>query len=301
MRARSLILKLSTMALILFVFISCSELTEADGLDAHPAIWKLDNGSAQVYLIGSIHLLPPELKWYGGKIKKILDIADEVVFEVHMTSETQEQARAITVQNGMLRNGDKLSNYITKDEYDFLKKITPELGISIETITNFQPWFASIALSVSAVINEGWDPEAGVDRYIQKIATQRQLKITDLETIEVQMEALYNHPLDVQANMLKDTISELEDIQKLTLEMINVWSSGNEIRLVDIFLEPMREQSELYAKIITSRNKNWVPRLEEFFKKKQVTIVIVGTAHLIGDGGVVELLRQKGYDINRVQ
>ena len=62
MRARGLILKLSTMALILFVFISCSELTEADGLDAHPAIWKLDNGSAQVYLIGSIHLLPPELK-----------------------------------------------------------------------------------------------------------------------------------------------------------------------------------------------------------------------------------------------
>ena len=104
-----------------------------------------------------------------------------------------------------------------------------------------------------------------------------------------------------RANMLKDTISELEDIQKLTLEMIDVWSSGNEIRLVDIFLEPMREQSELYAKIITSRNKNWVPRLEEFFKKKQVTIVIVGTAHLIGDGGVVELLRQKGYDINRVQ
>ena len=113
MRARSLILKLSTMALILFVFISCSELTEADDLDAHPAIWKLDNGSAQVYLIGSIHLLPPELKWYGGKIKKILDIADEVVFEVHMTSETQDQARAITVQNGMLKNGDKLSNYIT--------------------------------------------------------------------------------------------------------------------------------------------------------------------------------------------
>jgi len=289
------------MALILFFIISYSEPIEADGLDAHPAIWKLDNGNAQVYLIGSIHLLPPELKWYGGKIKKMLDIAEEVVFEVNMTSERQAQARAITIQNGMLRNGDKLSNYITEDEYVFLQKVIPKLGISLKVITNFQPWFASIALSVGAIINEGWDPEAGVDRYIQKIATQRRLKISDLETIEVQMEALYNHPLDVQANMLKDTINELKDIRKLTLEMIDVWASGNESRLVDTFLEPMQEQAELYAKIITNRNKSWIPLLEDFAKKNQVTIIVVGTAHLIGDGGVVELLRQKGYDIKREQ
>ncbi len=301
MRARRFILKVSSMALILFFIISYSEPIEADGLDAHPAIWKLDNGNAQVYLIGSIHLLPPELKWYGGKIKKMLDIAEEVVFEVNMTSERQAQARAITIQNGMLRNGDKLSNYITEDEYVFLQKVIPKLGISLKVITNFQPWFASIALSVGAVINEGWDPEAGVDRYIQKIATQRRLKISDLETIEVQMEALYNHPLDVQANMLKDTINELKDIRKLTLEMIDVWASGNESRLVDTFLEPMQEQAELYAKIITNRNKSWIPLLEDFAKKNQVTIIVVGTAHLIGDGGVVELLRQKGYDIKREQ
>jgi len=301
MRARRFILKVSSMALILFFIISYSEPIEADGLDAHPAIWKLDNGNAQVYLIGSIHLLPPELKWYGGKIKKMLDIAEEVVFEVNMTSERQAQARAITIQNGMLRNGDKLSNYITEDEYVFLQKVIPKLGISLKVITNFQPWFASIALSVGAVINEGWDPEAGVDRYIQRIATQRRLKISDLETIEVQMEALYNHPLDVQANMLKDTINELKDIRKLTLEMIDVWASGNESRLVDTFLEPMQEQAELYAKIITNRNKSWIPLLEDFAKKNQVTIIVVGTAHLIGDGGVVELLRQKGYDIKREQ
>ena len=301
MRARRFILKVSSMALILFFIISYSEPIEADGLDAHPAIWKLDNGNAQVYLIGSIHLLPPELKWYGGKIKKMLDIAEEVVFEVNMTSERQAQARAITIQNGMLRNGDKLSNYITENEYVFLQKVIPKLGISLKVITNFQPWFASIALSVGAIINEGWDPEAGVDRYIQKIATQRRLKISDLETIEVQMEALYNHPLDVQANMLKDTINELKDIRKLTLEMIDVWASGNESRLVDTFLEPMQEQAELYAKIITNRNKSWIPLLEDFAKKNQVTIIVVGTAHLIGDGGVVELLRQKGYDIKREQ
>ena len=115
------------------------------------------------------------------------------------------------------------------------------------------------------------------------------------------MEALYNHPLDVQANMLKDTINELKDIRKLTLEMIDVWASGNESRLVDTFLEPMQEQAELYAKIITNRNKSWIPLLEDFAKKNQVTIIVVGTAHLIGDGGVVELLRQKGYDIKREQ
>lgn len=301
MYARKLILKAVPILLIFFVIVSCSEQPEPDGLDAHPAIWKLDNADAQVYLVGSIHLLPPELKWYGGQIEKLVDSAEEVVFEVHMTPQTQAQAQAITLQNGMLSGGDKLSNYVSEEEYAFLQELAPKLGMPAEAIANFQPWFASIALSVSAIIQEGWDPEAGVDKHILTIASERQLKISGLETIEAQMETLYNHPLDAQANMLKDTISELKNIRSITLEMVDVWASGDEDRLVDTFLVPMQEQPELYAKIITGRNQNWIPVLENLASKKQTTLVVVGTAHLVGEGGVVELLQEKGYDVKRIQ
>jgi|TARA_R110002096_G_scaffold257381_1_gene450726 uncharacterized protein len=301
MYARKLLLKLVPVLLIFFVIASCSEQPEPDGLDAHPAIWKLGNGDAQVYLLGSIHLLPPDMKWYGGQIEKLVDDAQEVVFEVHMTAQTQAQAQAITMQNGMLSGGDVLSNYVSEEEYAFLQELAPKLGIPAEAIANFKPWFASIALSVSAIIQEGWDPDAGVDKHILEIATERQLKISGLETIEAQMETLYNHPLDAQANMLKDTISELKDIRNITLEMVDVWASGDEDRLVDTFLVPMQEQPELYAKIITGRNQNWILALENLASKKQTTLVVVGTAHLVGEGGVVDLLREKGYDVERIQ
>jgi len=201
----------------------------------------------------------------------------------------------------MLSDGDKLSNYVSEEDYAFLQEQAPQLGIPAEVIANFQPWFAAIALSVSAVIQEGWDPDAGVDKHIQEIATERRLVISGLETIEAQMETLYNHPLTTQANMLKDTIYELKDIRNITLEMVDVWGSGDEDQLVDTFLVPMQELPGIYSKIITGRNLNWIPVIENLASKKQTTLVVVGTAHLIGEGGVVELLKEKGYDVERIQ
>lgn len=301
MYARKLILKVVPILILIFVTVACTEQPEPDGLDAHPAIWKLDNGEAQLYLVGSIHLLPPELKWYGGQIEKLVNEAQEVVFEVHMTDQTQAKAQAITLQNGMLSGGDQLNNYVSEDDYAFLQESALKLGIPPEAIGNFQPWFASIALSVSSIIQEGWDPEAGVDKLIQGIATERKIKISGLETIETQMKALYDHSLEEQAAMLSDTLEELKDIRNITLEMVDVWGSGDEDRLIETFLVPMQEQPEIYEKILTERNQNWIPVLEDLAMKKQKTLVVVGTAHLVGKGGVVELLLERGYDVERVQ
>ncbi|MBT5074899.1 MAG: TraB/GumN family protein [Kordiimonadaceae bacterium] len=290
----------SFLLLVLFI-IPVNSFAQGDGLNAHPALWKVEQGSSQIYFLGSIHLLPGDVKWYGDSIEEILETADEVVFEVDMTPEKEAHAQRLTLANGLLAGGDLLSNYLTEEEYSYLIEQAIIAGIPSAAIANFKPWFASIALSVSAIIREGWDPNSGVDKHIQKVARENNIKISALETLEEQLATLYDHPLDVQATMLKDTLEQLKDIRSITMEMVGSWTSGDEDKMREIFIEPMKEQPELFAKLVVKRNNNWLPVIEELIEKNQTTFVVAGAAHFIGDEGVINLLRQKGYDVVRVQ
>lgn len=286
---------------LLFICVMCIPAHAQEELNAAPAIWLVEREDAKLYMLGSVHLLPENIKWYGGKIEEILESAKEVVFEVHLTPDKEVRTAQIVRENGLLENGDVLSNHLDNEEYNYLINTAQTFGIPGPAISSFKPWYASILLSVSAIIQQGWDPESGVDKFIESIAAENNKKISELETVEFQMSTLYDHPLDVQAAMLKDTLEQLQDIKNITLEMVDAWASGDQDRMNVAFLEPMKQQEEIYAKLVVQRNKNWVPVLEHLINKDQVTVVVAGVAHFIGGDGVIAMLEDRGYNVKRVQ
>ena len=286
--------------LILLVFNPVS-LKAQEELNAIPALWLIEKENSKTYFLGSIHLLPQETKWYGGLIEEVMAKADEVVFEVNMTPEKEAQAQRITLENGILAGDDLLSNHLTQEEYSFLLERASAYGIPPTSIVNFKPWFASLALSVSAIIKEGWDPSSGVDKFIQEMAIDRNIHISELETLEKQMETLWDHPIEIQAEMLKDTLDQLRDIKSVTLDMINSWANGDIDQMIETFLEPMKEQPEIFARLVIERNNNWIPVIEELINKNQTTLIVAGTAHFIGEDGVLKLLKDAGHNVERVQ
>jgi uncharacterized protein len=46
---------------------------------------------------------------------------------------------------------------------------------------------------------------------------------------------------------------------------------------------------------VTARNERWLPQLEQMLKGNENTLVVVGSLHLVGDGGLLEMLRKDGY------
>lgn len=295
------LLKIPFIILLIIIPMSFVATAAEEDLNAKPAIWSIEQDQSKVYFLGSVHLLPDDVQWYGGTLKEIVEEADEVVFEVHMTPEKQRQAQQLTLQNGMLAPGDSLSNYLSKDEMDFINEQALASGIPPASIINFKPWFASVALSVSAIIREGWNPDSGVDKYIEKNIASRDIKISALEKLEEQMATLYDHPLETQAEMLRDTLDQLKDIEKVTLDMINSWTSGDEELMIEALIKPMKQQEDVYQKLLVQRNNNWIPVIEELLTKKQNTLVVAGAAHFVGEDGVIKLLSDKGYMIKRVQ
>ena len=79
------------------------------------------------------------------------------------------------------------------------------------------------------------------------------------------------------------------------LVVLSAWRHGDTARLATLLSKEYREFPALYRPLVTDRNQHWLPQIERFLKDDRNTLVVVGALHLVGDGGLLELLRQDGY------
>jgi uncharacterized protein YbaP (TraB family) len=47
------------------------------------------------------------------------------------------------------------------------------------------------------------------------------------------------------------------------------------------------------------RNLNWLPKIEEYLITPKTEFVMVGTAHLIGEEGIIAQLKKLGYKVEK--
>ncbi|PON10235.1 hypothetical protein C2W62_51155, partial [Candidatus Entotheonella serta] len=78
-------------------------LTLTGWVTAAPAFWKIDGPKGDVYLFGSIHLLPQGVNWRTPELDAALNAAEVVVFELDF-DEGQEPAamRQLIAKYGVL-------------------------------------------------------------------------------------------------------------------------------------------------------------------------------------------------------
>jgi uncharacterized protein YbaP (TraB family) len=64
-----------------------------------------------------------------------------------------------------------------------------------------------------------------------------------------------------------------------------------------------REYPDLYQSINVDRNHAWLPQVQAMLddEASDETMVVVGALHLLGDDGLVQLLRKKGYRVERLK
>jgi uncharacterized protein YbaP (TraB family) len=83
--------------------------------------------------------------------------------------------------------------------------------------------------------------------------------------------------------------------------LIASWKKGVFDELLPDMLLSKEKFPTGYHAMFTGRNNNWMPKIENYLADDKVTFVIVGLAHLHGPDGLLELLKNKGYEIKQVK
>jgi uncharacterized protein len=81
---------------------------------------------------------------------------------------------------------------------------------------------------------------------------------------------------------------------------VRAWQTGDAAGIDKFLNEATSEAPAIMQRMVTDRNRNWLPKIEGLLRGGKNAMVIVGAAHLVGKEGVVELLRQQGLKVTQL-
>ena len=264
---------------------------------AQPAIWTVRSRSATLVLFGSIHLLPPGLDWRPTALDQALATADELWFEVPITPVSEGEANSAALARGELPQGRRLSNLVTPDEAERLRRVAVALHCDPVAIDRMQPWMAEFTLSVAEDASGGADAFNGVEEQIQARAPPT-AKRRAFETAKQQIGFLAGAPRKDQIASLGWTLSQIDSDPASYRRVVDEWLAADVAGLERDALAPLNAVSPtLYDRLIVARNRAWAKALTARLRRPGSVVVVVGVGHMVGPDGLPALLRAKGFSV----
>ncbi len=252
------------------------------------------------YLMGTHHLCPGSFCDSLPGFNQAFEQVERICCEIDMIHQSPAQAQAL-YQHMILPEGQTLASLYTEEQRQQLDQwLKPYFGGGTEILVNLKP--VTVMINVQNQILTKAMPkittEPGIDVYLQQLAVDRNKEIAALETMEFQMEMLYNEPLEEQAEALL-AIFQNEDLETISLELTDAYRS-QDIRAIKRLIRKESGGKESYNKMIKSRNLNWMEQIPQLISQ-QPTLIAVGAGHLPGRYGLIRQLKKAGYTVEAVR
>lgn len=197
-----------------------------------------------------------------------------------------------------MKGDSTLKNLFTEEEY---KKVVNFFKDSLHTsITMFQsmkPFFLMAMLYPKMLPCKTM---SGVEQELMKLAKENKKEIKGLETMAFQASVFDSIPYKQQAKELLKTIDSLQAYKKYFDTMVHIYKSQQLKQMQELFTKSEFGMEDNQDILLDKRNKNWVGQLKSIMKKQSV-FVAVGAGHLVGDMGLITLLRKEGYTLRPIE
>jgi len=282
--------------------ISCTSPTldkAASEVRVQPAMWLATNKQSKVYLLGSVHVLPSNVKWYGDRIEEAFETSDVLIVESLQDEMTDEKYMVFSEKYGLLPDGGLISDYLTIEEYKVYLELSKELGLDRYTTDRMKPWL--FLMTIDAILNEN-SSQYGVDTLLEQEAIRRAKELKSLESIEEALMSLASESLSEGIQKLKTVLNqqtEDKEDEERELDLFVSWSLGDTERVAQIVSESMTPHE--YDTLIIKRNTKWYPKIKKELNSDKTTMIVAGLAHFVGKGNIIEKLKRNGYQVKRIQ
>ena len=256
-------------------------------------LWKVEGHNIQTsYLFGTIHLLPQDDFAIKEKVSNAFNASEQIVLELDMDDPTLQMKM---MQHAPMKEGITLDQVFSEEEYTAVSNALKEqTGMGLENMNTMKP-IVITSMLIGKLI-EG--TPASYEMTFVQMARERELEILGLETVADQMAVFDRIPYQEQAKDVMEMINHEEEMRKEFSEMIIAYNNEDIDQLYDIIDEYTDTETEM-EELVVKRNKSWIPLIGELAQEK-TTFFGVGAAHLGGDQGVINLLKEAGYTVTPI-
>lgn len=274
--------------------------------------WKIEkDGVKPSWLLGTMHVTDPRVLVMPSGAREAAATADVVVIESDEILDEKKAGAALLMhpELTMFTDGTSIKDHLDTDSIAKLDAGLKQRGLSLAVVAKMKPWIlASFVALPACELSRKAGGASFLDMQIAKDAVAAGKPVAGLETLVEQLEAMADLPVDFHFKALVETITlgdKMEDVMETMTELYLSGDIGMTMPLLKTVAPSTAEDDEsAYAafesRIISDRNLVMAKGSSKHLEKGNAFIA-VGALHLPGDQGLVELLRQQGYRLSRVE
>ncbi len=204
-----------------------------------------------------------------------------------------------------LPEGQTLPGLIGEKTYGQIEKLLKEKGVGADRIPRLKPWAAMNELGTRKFRA---DEKRGdiMDHVLYELAVEHVTDLYQVETLEELMAAYYDFPLDAQIGLLNDRLKAHDNLSDLSEMMTGAYLREDLRGMLDLSTRFVSSKSiekgydKVYLKhVLHIRNVVMAHYMLAPLRRKSAFIAI-GALHLHGEKGVLKLLEDYGYTLQRV-
>ena len=233
-------------------------------------------------------------------MEQAYDEADVLVMELDMDDLDAMQAQAIIAQLAMDPQGRDLEALLGQRDFAKAKAGAAEIDVPLDMLRPFEPWFAALQITQMRLQQLGLDPNLGLEQQWSRRASEEGKEVQGLETLADQLGTLDSMAPQAQKKFLLSTIEEAGDAQTMIDATLDAWRNGDLEALERETTRSLADQPQVYQRLLVDRNRAWTIQIKELAKDGGNYLVLVGSAHLLGEDSVLAMLEDAGYPARRL-
>lgn len=268
--------------------------------------------SAPSYLLGTIHYLPGSLLDNSAEYLEAeaqcqqMYVEHKITYKRKAAAQQKQEQPTVTYQDGK-----NIFDLIDAQSATILKeKLKEVMNIDLDDPTwkDYLNWTPAVYynLLVSRLRSQTRPHGPMMDGVLMMKAQKQGWDVGELDDEELTLESLNEHQnelpptIDIQADSLMALLKGYEQKRQILTEgyekLTKYWILGDYEGFASTQLTSVHQHTAIFEK----RNAKWLPRMQVAMSEKP-TMLVFGAGHLIGEQGVIQLLRTAGYEVEQIK
>ncbi|GAB7027893.1 TraB/GumN family protein [Geotalea toluenoxydans] len=283
--------------LVLGILLSFSVST---GASAESSVWKAQRDNSTIYLGGTCHVLRESDYPLPPEFEKAYKASETVVFETDIAKLQDPSMQQQLLVKAMYTDGSTVDKHLSPKVYGQLSSFCETNGIPIKAFSQFKPAMIMLTLTVIELKKLG-ATEEGVDQFFHSLANRDKKPVEGLETVEEQIEYITTMADGSEDDFVLHSLKDMKTMEEQFGNLAAAWRKGDGRKLDELMVNDLKSrQPQLYKRLITDRNRNWLPMIDAYLKTPRTEFILVGVGHLVGPEGIIEALKKKGYKVEKL-
>jgi uncharacterized protein YbaP (TraB family) len=274
-----------------------------------PGLWHVHKDAAHVWILGSISPLPRDITWRSTQVERLLASTNRVLvpkpFEIGIVHILWLLITERSVL--MVRGGKHLKDVMPPDLYARFAKDRARFTSDADKWERFRPIIASAFLERDAFHSAGLSARLDLGAAMRALAKKQSVRVEEVKIAGVGdvLDALKTMPPATEDICVDASLVTIESGLPQLIARARAWATGD-IDSIQSHPEPAQVDACVKAldsgaasgDLIGRIRHTWLEALQKSLDIAGTTIAVVNMDLLLENGGLLDELKQRGYEVD---